>query len=250
MRRWIVALLTIVIYLLAQFLPAIFQSLGFISASQSMSALKESIYIQVAAFVVAAIIIIFLHQRVKNPMAYELRAKERKRYILPWILAGLGIVFIGQIIANLISIWLFDVNAASENTLLLTRIARQMPIFIVLIAVVGPILEEFVFRKVIFGEIYHAVRAKPIVKYLIAGVVSSSIFAIAHVDFSHFLTYFIMGMIFAFFYIYTNRLSIAIGIHMAQNALVTFVQLMIPEEMLQEMIEKSQFIFHLFIYLN
>ena len=41
----------------------------------------------------------------------------------------------------------------SPNTERLMVIAKQMPVFIILISIVGPILEEFVFRKV-FSEKY------------------------------------------------------------------------------------------------
>lgn len=61
-------------------------------------------------------------------------------------------------------------------------------------------------------------------------------------DFSHFLAYFVMGIIFSAFYIYTKRLSVSIGIHMAQNGLVALIQLMMPEKMIEEAVKQTQFI--------
>ena len=52
-------------------------------------------------------------------------------------------------------------------------VAKQLPIFIILISVVGPILEEYVFRKVFFGELYDRIKGNRIIAFLIASIVSS-----------------------------------------------------------------------------
>lgn len=247
MKRIYVSVLTIVIYGLAQFLPTIAQAMGLLSTENTTDLMKQSINLQLFSFIVVAILILLFQSQIKNPMQFELTPKEPKRYIVPWVLAGLGVVFIAQLIINAISTLLFGIDPASQNTLALMKIAREMPLFIILIAIVGPILEEYVFRKVIFGELYNAIQAKPIVKFLIAGIVSSILFALAHMDFTHFLVYFAMGIIFSAFYIYTKRLSVAIGIHIAQNGLVTLVQLLIPEQVFERMLEQTQVIMlHLF----
>ena len=58
-----------------------------------------------------------------------------------------------QVIVGLI---FFAINGSpqkSPNTERLMVIAKQMPVFIILISIVGPILEEFVFRRY-FSEKY------------------------------------------------------------------------------------------------
>ncbi|AVQ33457.1 CPBP family intramembrane metalloprotease [Staphylococcus muscae] len=244
MNRIIVSILTVVIYITAQLSPRVALMAGWIDKQSATEQLQQVTYIQVIVFIVAALLILFMQPFIKNPFAFELQRKEEKRYIVVWILVGLVIVFIAQIITNLISAQLLGVNPASENTMRIMRIARQMPILIILIAIVGPLLEEFVFRKVIFGEIYNAIKASPVVKFTIATTVSSTIFAVAHADLTHFAVYFVMGVIFSGFYIYTKRLSVAIGIHMAQNALVALIQFSIPEEVMQKAIEQAQFILY------
>ena len=51
--------------------------------------------------------------------------------------------------------------------------SKTTPIFIILISVVGPILEEYVFRKVFFGELYDRIKGNRIIAFLIASIVSS-----------------------------------------------------------------------------
>lgn len=249
MNRILVSVLTIVLYLLAQFAPAILNQLSLISHHQNqLELMKQLIHIQLIGFIIAAILILIMQIRVKNPLQFELPPKEPKRYIVPWILAGLAIVLIAQIIVNVISVFLLGSNPASENTMRLMKIAKQMPIFILLIAIIGPLLEEFVFRKVLFGELYQLLKGSKSLRFIIASIISSAIFAIAHMDFSHFLAYFIMGIIFSSFYFYTKRLSISIGIHMAQNGLVALVQFMIPEKVVEESLKNAQLIHYFLIF--
>lgn len=247
MNRIVVSILTVVLYIAALFLPSLALNVGWIDAQTATEQLRQVTYIQVVAFVTAAILILAMQPLIKNPYRFETEKKEQKRYIVVWILVGLVIVFIAQIITNLLSTYFLGVNPASENTMRIMRIARQMPILIVLIAIVGPLLEEFVFRKVLFGGIYNALKTHKAVKFAIATTVSSAIFAVAHMDLTHFAVYFVMGVIFSAFYIYTKRLSIAIGIHMTQNALVALIQFSIPEDVMRKAIEQAQLIYYFMI---
>ncbi len=51
-------------------------------------------------------------------------------------------------------------------------------------------------RKVIFGELFNAIKGSRIVAFIIATTVSSLIFALAHNDFKFIPVYFGMGVIF------------------------------------------------------
>lgn len=246
MNRILVSVLTVALYLIAQFAPAILNKLNLLpSTTHQLDEMKQLIHIQLIGFVIVAILIIVMQVFVRNPLQLESGKKEPKRYIIPWILAGLGIVFIAQIIVNVISVFLLGNNHASENTLRLIKIARQMPIFFLLITFIGPLLEEFVFRKVLFGELFQIIKGSRAFRFIIASVISSTIFAVAHMDFSHFLPYFVMGIIFSGFYCYTKRLSVAIGIHMAQNGIVALIQFSLPEKLVEQSLKQTQFIYHL-----
>ena len=102
-----------------------------------------------------------------------------------------------QMVASLITMWLVGQPQQSPNTERIMAIAKQLPVFILLISIVGPILEEYIFRKVIFGEIYNKIKGNRIVAFLIAPIVSSILFAIAHNDIKFFFIYFGMGMLFS-----------------------------------------------------
>ena len=127
-----------------------------------------------------------------------------------------------QMVASLITMWLVGQPQQSPNTERIMAIAKQLPVFILLISIVGPILEEYIFRKVIFGEIYNKIKGNRIVAFLIASIVSSILFAIAYNDIK--FSSYIFGMLFSLAYVLTRRIAVPIIIHMLQNGFVVAVQ--------------------------
>ncbi|PTE68088.1 CPBP family intramembrane metalloprotease [Staphylococcus devriesei] len=242
-RIW-VASLTLVIYALAQFLPLMLQQTPLFSDLSGMALAKANIYTQVILFIIAAILIIWLNLIIKNPTSLEKGFKEPKRYIIPWALLGFVIVMVYQIMAGVINMWIFGQPQQSPNTQKIMAIARQLPIFILLISCVGPILEEYVFRKVLFGEIYNKIKGNRIVAFLIASIISSLLFALAHDDMKFILIYFGMGMLFSLAYVLTKRIAVPILIHMFQNGLVVIMQYFFGDT-LKNLQEQTNFIFHL-----
>ena len=165
MKRLWVSLLTVLFYGLAQILPGLVLGSHLLGDMSKMQTAQTMSIMQVSIFIIAALLIIFMQATIKNPTQLEQGHKEPKRYIFAWVLLGFCIVMIYQII---ISIILFAINGSpqrSPNTERLMAIAKQMPIFIVLISIVGPILEEYVFRKVIFGELYNFIKGSRVVLY-------------------------------------------------------------------------------------
>ncbi|MCO0862340.1 type II CAAX endopeptidase family protein [Staphylococcus pasteuri] len=244
MNRFWVSLLTIFIYALAQFLPGIILGSGLVHLEKGMKTTQFIIYTQVSLFIIAAIIIILINLKIKNPTKLEAGFKEPKRYILSWALLGFCIVMLYQVVVSLIYVAITGQQQPSPNTERLMAIARQMPIFILLVSIVGPILEEFVFRKVLFGELYNAIKGNRIVAFLIASIVSSLLFALAHNDFKFIPMYFGMGMIFSLAYTYTNRIAVPIIIHMLQNGTVVVMQVF-GGESLKKVQEQASFIIQL-----
>lgn len=110
MKRFWVSLLTVVLYILAQISPYIARAVGWIQTGNQAQLLRQSIAVQFTAFIIVAILIIILQIFVKNKLNFELGPKEKKRYVLPYILVGLVIVFIAQMVVNLISVQLFGAN--------------------------------------------------------------------------------------------------------------------------------------------
>lgn len=242
-RIW-VAILTLFIYALAQFLPLVLAQTPIFNRLSGMALARAGVYTQVILFILAAILIIFLHFKIKNPTNLEQEHKESKRYIIPWAVLGFFIVMLYQVIVGVINIWIFGQPQQSPNTQRIMAVAKQLPIFIILISVVGPILEEYVFRKVFFGELYDRIKGNRIIAFLIASIVSSLLFALAHNDIKFILIYFGMGMILSLAYTLTKRISVPILIHMFQNGFVVVMRIFLGDS-LNHLKQQTQFIIHL-----
>nr|WP_245203039.1 CPBP family intramembrane glutamic endopeptidase [Jeotgalicoccus aerolatus] len=99
---------------------------------------------------------------------------------------------------------------------------------ILVVVLFGPIIEEYVFRRAIFGEIYEMIpinsTAQKVLAFLAAGLVSGLIFAVAHADFTHILIYLSMSYVFSFLYVITGRLLVPIFVHVIMNGIVVLLQ--------------------------
>lgn len=189
------------------------------------------------SFTVALIIILLLLiPDMKNP---ELRGGRVSRSsAVGWSILGIFMAYGAQIVAGLIEINLLGIQQGSENTKMLVQIAKITPYFMVVTSVLGPILEEVIFRKIIFGSLYKKFN------FVIAAIVSSLIFAAVHFDFTHLLVYTAMGLVFSFLYVKTKRLLVPIIAHVAMNSIVMLVQVVFADKIqdLQDKAEKMQMI--------
>jgi membrane protease YdiL (CAAX protease family) len=132
---------------------------------------------------------------------------NRYTYILAWKSIQWGVY------AHAACALLFKPNDSLSLDLL-----THYPIMAVNIVLIGPILEEVIYRKILFGYFYKKTN------YWIAASLSSFIFATAHLTLERFIAYFIVGM--AFCYIYKKSSTIAPSIF-AHTVLNLFSVLMI-----------------------
>ncbi|KIL50596.1 CPBP family intramembrane glutamic endopeptidase [Jeotgalibacillus soli] len=152
-----------------------------------------------------------------------------------WAFAGIFIAFFSQAIAASIES-LIGIEAGSENTAQIIDLLSYAPIAAFSIAIFGPILEEIVFRGIIFGSLYRKFN------FFISALLSSVIFAVIHMDFEHLLIYTAMGFAFAFLYVMTKRIIVPIIAHIAMNTIVVLTQFVFAEQ-LQQFIEENAAVF-------
>ncbi|MBW3491217.1 CPBP family intramembrane glutamic endopeptidase [Bacillus mycoides] len=166
------------------------------------------------------------------------RHLDKMRVTIPatvgWIIIGILLAFSSQIIAGMIEMRLLGIKQGSENTMKLMEIARTTPWFLIVVSIIGPILEEIVFRKILFGTLYKRFN------FFVAAIISSLVFAAIHFDFTHLLVYTSMGLVFAFLYVKTKRIIVPIAAHVAMNTLVAIGQIFMSNEQIQEMIKEAE----------
>lgn len=149
-----------------------------------------------------------------------------------WSIIGLVMAFASQYIAVFFELTLFGVEPGSENTFEIMNIARAAPLFVIVPALVGPILEEIIFRKIIFGALYKRMN------FFFAAILSSLVFGIIHQEPEHILIYTAMGFVFAFVYVQTKRIMVPIIVHMSMNSIAVIGQMSLSPEDIEKMQEQ------------
>ena len=201
--------ITIATYGFVLFSPLLFQR--FFNAGQS-----QIIQLTTLAYFLGAVLMI-LYRYKSQPFKIENKQK-------PWILAGL-IGLIGIPVSLLLQVAILQIEqhllgqtAASQNTENIVQLIMNNMVFILATTIAGPIMEEFVFRRAIFG----ALEIK--FGFFIPALISSLLFAFAHND-GHYLLYAGLGFLFCGMYRYSGRIWTSMITHVGMNLLVVITQL-------------------------
>ncbi|WP_080848773.1 CPBP family intramembrane glutamic endopeptidase [Cytobacillus gottheilii] len=190
----------------------------------------------VISFSLALIFILFL---LRKDMKVERSLSEQSSVVksIAWAIGGVFLALIAQSVAANIE-YMIGIEMGSENTQQIMSIIETSSIVIIVVSIIGPILEEIIFRKIIFGSLHKRFN------FFISALLSSVIFAAAHTEFEHLLLYSAMGFTFAFLYVKTKRILVPIFAHVAMNSLVVIMQLNMEriENWLEEMEQMAAFI--------
>lgn len=127
-----------------------------------------------------------------------------------YLLFGLVLLFFCQWGGPLLEQLFFASSRFSANTSYLLAVYHKYPYYLLTIVIFLPIMEEFVFRKVLFKDL--ALFSDP----LLAAFISSLLFSLAHQD-GHYLTYLLLGLVFCYIYTKTGRLRDPIIMHCLMN---------------------------------
>ncbi|SFE90322.1 CPBP family intramembrane glutamic endopeptidase [Alteribacillus iranensis] len=159
-------------------------------------------------------------------------------HAVKWAFLGVFLAFIAQYIAILIEMYALNIEPGSENTQEIMDMVQLIPSFAIVVALIGPVLEEIVFRKVIFGAFYKRFN------FFFSALFSSVIFAVVHLDFTHILIYTAVGFTFSYLYVKTGRIIVPIVAHMAVNGYAVIVQVLLGDKLeeMQRELEQLQFI--------
>lgn len=156
----------------------------------------------------------------KSHMAYdfEIPFSSQARRIVLWGIAGIFIALIVQNIASVIEVAFLGSQLDSANTAQIMEIIVRYPAFLLLAGIAGPIMEEYVFRKVMFGLLLDKIGG------IGAAVISSLFFAFIHLD-GLLLVYSSMGFVFAWLYYKTKNIWTPIIAHCMMNVLAVLLNL-------------------------
>ncbi|MGM2731551.1 lysostaphin resistance A-like protein [Bacillus cereus group sp. Bce005] len=137
-----------------------------------------------------------------------------------WILVGIILVFLAQIIGSMLDKSIFQLTTQSANTSNTVAAAAISPVALISIVLLAPLIEEFVFRYAAINILTR--RFKQTWSILI----SSLFFSIMHFDFPFIFGYFLIGLVLAVVYVRTNRLLVSFVVHASMNLIVVMLQVL------------------------
>lgn len=189
-------------YLLAIGIYIVLQLSGILGIPEGINPTKFTILkFGIATFLIIAVL--------NNDLIGKSKYKETIKKSLIWAVGGVLIAGIGQYIIES----LIDTGVSQNTTDILDRI-KVVPMTILLSSLFAPVMEELIFRKIIFRTIQKKAG------FMTGALVSSVLFGLIHFDITHLLTYVTVGFIFSFIYARTNRLFVPIVSHVSMNSLI------------------------------
>lgn len=195
-------------------------------------------YWTIFSFTLTLLIILYL---LRNERHAENRFKGEPSSVgasIAWAIIGFFMAIFVQGLAANIEVNIFGVDPGSENTQRIVDLIELFPLVILVTSIIGPILEEIIFRKILFGVLYTRTN------FFIAALISSLIFSLLHGEPQHVLLYGSMGFTFAFLYVKTKRILVPIFAHVSMNTMVVVIQTVFREdiEKMMEQMEQLQLI--------
>ncbi|SET76867.1 hypothetical protein SAMN05216389_12630 [Oceanobacillus limi] len=232
-RYWFV----ILTYVLMQLSGVVFVSLLDFTTTLSEETLAiYSIYWSIFSFI-AGVIVVLLLLKPEMKIGQARNEPSKTPEIVLWSIVGIFMAYFAQGIASIIETEVFRFEIESKNAEMITGITRTIPLFMIVPMVLAPILEEIIFRKIIFGSLYKRMN------FFFAGLLSATVFGIIHGEPEHLLIYSSVGFVFAFLYVKTKRIIVPIIVHMVLNSISILIQYNLDPEDLERMrnqLEQSQ----------
>ncbi|PFD04422.1 CPBP family intramembrane glutamic endopeptidase [Bacillus cereus] len=136
-----------------------------------------------------------------------------------WILVGIILVFLGQMVGSLLDKSIFQLTTQSANTSSTVADAAISPMALISIVLLAPLVEEFVFRYAAINILMSKFKKTWSI------IISSLFFSIIHFDFPFIFGYFLIGIILAVVYMRTNRLLVSFVVHASMNLIVVILQI-------------------------
>lgn len=154
--------------------------------------------------------------------------KPEKRPMKVWhfivaVIMSFAIMYIFNIVGTMITDIIGGIKGGEvENVLESALSGASIPLVFVYTVICAPIMEEYVFRKLIVDR---TVRYGQGVAVLLSGLM----FGLFHGNLNQFAYTFCLGMFLAFIYVKTGNLKITIGLHMLVNIMGGVVGMVILE---------------------
>ncbi|MFJ8219352.1 MULTISPECIES: CPBP family intramembrane glutamic endopeptidase [Bacillus cereus group] len=136
-----------------------------------------------------------------------------------WILIGIILIFLAQMVGSILDKSVFQLTTQSTNTSSTVAGVAVSPVALISIVLLAPLVEELVFRYAAINILIHKFNKTWSI------IISSLVFSIMHFDFPFVFGYFLIGLVLAVVYVRTNRLLVSFFVHASMNLVVVILQI-------------------------
>lgn len=174
------------------------------------------------------ILLVYFSQKIlKND--YEKFKGSKLAHIL-LVVGGFVAIFFANILVNFVYTKLgISTTSANEQAISQMLANKYSPLVLVGVVFFAPLIEEFIFRKFLFGVIEEKLNWKPIVSILISSVLFAFVHLLAggDVEWQFFLMYFPMAIILSLSYHFSNKnIFVPMTIHFLNNLMASVFSLL------------------------
>lgn len=187
-----------------------------IQGNQQQAIQQLLVHWELIGFSVTLIIFFFIYR--KELMKDTKLSIKLSRSLFVWILIGIILVFLGQMVGSLLDKSVFQLTMQSVNTSSTVAAAVISPVALISIVLLAPLVEEFVFRYAAINILTRRFTQTWSI------LISSLFFSIMHFDFPFIFGYFLIGIVLAVVYVRTNRLLVSFFVHAIMNLIIVMFQ--------------------------
>ncbi|MEC0038278.1 type II CAAX endopeptidase family protein [Bacillus cereus] len=187
-----------------------------IQGNQQQAIQQLLVHWELIGFSVTLIIFFYIYR--KELMKDTKLSIKLSRNLFVWILIGIILVFLGQMVGSLLDKSVFQLTTQSVNTSSTVAAAVISPVALISIVLLAPLVEEFVFRYAAINILTRRFTQTWSI------LISSLFFSIMHFDFPFIFGYFLIGIVFAVVYVRTNRLLVSFFVHAIMNLIIVMFQ--------------------------
>ncbi|HDR3652624.1 MULTISPECIES: CPBP family intramembrane glutamic endopeptidase [Bacillus cereus group] len=187
-----------------------------IQGNQQQAIQQLLVHWELIGFSVTLIIFFFIYR--KELMKDTKLSIKLSRSLFVWVLIGIILVFLGQMVGSLLDKSIFQLTTQSANTSSTVAAAVISPVALISIVLLAPLVEEFVFRYVAINILTRRFTQTWSI------LISSLFFSIMHFDFPFIFGYFLIGIVLAVVYVRTNRLLVSFFVHAIMNLIIVMFQ--------------------------
>lgn len=152
----------------------------------------------------------------------------KESFLFSIVILILTIIFL--FILNNFLVNVLGIVRKSKNTMFTVYLLKKTLFSVFVIVFTGPMFEEIVYRKILFGYLYDLLLGcNKYVRFITSVLVSSIIFGATHDGVFHpaMITYVVYGVVFSSVYFYTKRISASMTVHVLNNLFLAIMDIFV-----------------------